>query len=62
MNLEQIAERMELTRSSIRTYLRNIFAKTSLQFSGGVNAVTDEYPRLLLIRVDFSVSESLNFA
>lgn len=29
MNLEQIAERMGLTRSSIRTYLRNIFAKTS---------------------------------
>ncbi|ENU26779.1 helix-turn-helix transcriptional regulator [Acinetobacter modestus] len=28
MNLEQIAESMELTRSSIRTYIRNIFAKT----------------------------------
>lgn len=29
MNLEQIAQQMGLTRSSIRTYLRNIFAKTS---------------------------------
>lgn len=28
MNLEQVAEQMGLTRSSIRTYLRNIFAKT----------------------------------
>jgi DNA-binding CsgD family transcriptional regulator len=28
MNLEQVAEKMGLTRSSIRTYLRNIFAKT----------------------------------
>ncbi|MDH0031208.1 MULTISPECIES: helix-turn-helix transcriptional regulator [unclassified Acinetobacter] len=28
INLEQVAEQMGLTRSSIRTYLRNIFAKT----------------------------------
>jgi DNA-binding CsgD family transcriptional regulator len=28
MNLEQVAEQMGLTRSSIRTYLKNIFAKT----------------------------------
>lgn len=28
MNLEQVAAQMGLTRSSIRTYLRNIFAKT----------------------------------
>lgn len=28
MNLQQVAEQMGLTRSSIRTYLRNIFAKT----------------------------------
>ena len=28
MNLEQLAQHMGLTRSSIRTYLRNIFAKT----------------------------------
>ncbi len=28
MNLEQVAEQMGLTRSSIRTYLRNIFTKT----------------------------------
>lgn len=28
MNLEQIAEQMNLTRSSVRTYLRNVFEKT----------------------------------
>ena len=28
MNLKQIEQQMELTRSSIRTYLRNIFTKT----------------------------------
>ncbi|HAV3580449.1 TPA: helix-turn-helix transcriptional regulator, partial [Acinetobacter baumannii] len=28
MNLKQIEQQMELTRSSIRTYLRNVFTKT----------------------------------